>query len=59
MSFRGRGTPGRGFARGGSSPGRGFSRGGGGGRFGGRGGFDEGPPAEICGKLFLFIHKLF
>jgi hypothetical protein len=62
MSFRGggRGGGGRGAPmRGG---GRGFSRGGG----RGRGSFDEGPPAEICGNFlspskflrFLFLSKM-
>jgi hypothetical protein len=49
MSFRGGGRGG-GF-RGGGRGDRGGGRGGRGGGRGGRGSYDEGPPAEICGKL--------
>ena len=47
MSFRG----GRG-GRDGGGGGRGFSRGGGRGSYGPR--FEEGPPAEICGKSIIY-----
>jgi hypothetical protein len=49
MSFRGGGRSG-GF-RGGGRGDRGGGRGGRGGGRGGRGSYDEGPPAEICGKF--------
>lgn len=51
---------GRGFA-GGRGGGRDGGRGGGrgfGGRGRGGGGFDEGPPAEICGKLLKFVYVM-
>ena len=55
MSFGGRGgrDGGRSFGgRGGRDGGRGAGRGGGG---RGRGSFDEGPPAEVCGKLPIIL----
>ena len=55
--FAGRGSP---AGRGGPG-GRSFGGGRGGGRGGGGGGrgFEEGPPAEICGKLTLNVGDIF
>ena len=67
MSFRGGGgggrTGGRSFGGrdggrgGGRDGGRGGGRGFGGGR-GGRGGFEEGPPAEVCGTFVISLFIL-
>jgi hypothetical protein len=54
MSFRGGRAPsGRGFSRGGGGRDSGRGRG-----FGGRGRVEEGPPAEICGKIISCYDKV-